>query len=915
MKLNVAVVPHTHWDREWYSPFQTFRMRLVKVLDSLLDILEEDPSYAHFLLDGQMAMVDDYLEIRPEAAARIHRLASAGRLSMGPWYILMDEFLVSAETIIRDLQLGMERASSFGGSMEVGYLPDMFGHVAQMPQILRLAGFTHAVVWRGVPSSIDRDAFWWEAPDGSEVRATYLVTGYSNGQAIPDDANALVSRVDAYLEEVGSFLTGDLLYMNGTDHQAPQPWLGRVVDEANSLETDLHFEVTSLTRYLQQATIEGLPRHQGELRSGARANLLMGVASNRVDVKQAAARTERALERRAEPFAALFAGPESWPGSLLDLAWLSVIRNAAHDSICACSVDEVVEAVIGRFAEARQIADGVAGGALEELSASMTTSGVFVVNPSQRARGGVVEALLRADLIPADAPVQVLDERGGTAGVLSLDSTTVRTVLAMLQGTQVGADTWVQDVTVTEGDEDIYITIALGPTERTDLPVEDIKRDIANRLDARPQATVNVRMDQPAMRRVLARVQGVEGFGWARLAPVQPVNPVSASWTSSAPSGATDHSGPAEDHAGPAEDHAGTLVISNGLVTLEMDATEMADGTFSMNGIPGYGRLVDGGDWGDSYNYSPPQTDHLVDHPETVEVTLLEAGPLRARASLKCLYRWPWRVDPATSTRSGWREVEVLTTLEMRADETLVRISTVFTNPCLDHRLRVHLPLPEPAGMSRAECAFAVVERPLAAEGRPDELGLPTFPSRRFVMAGGLCVAHEGLAEYELVEIEDRPEGRRAGAMALTLLRSTGMLSRLGMSYRPLPAGPLTPVEGLQMEGRRIEAHYALCHSCSDPYGMVDEAFLGLEVIESIGGGTRPDSGSALRVTGAEVSAVRRVPGGLEVRVFNPTPFPAEVSLGGRPTWLVDLRGRPLERSEGSFTLRPFGIATLRITG
>jgi hypothetical protein len=182
-------------------------------------------------------------------------------------------------------------------------------------------------------------------------------------------------------------------------------------------------------------------------------------------------------------------------------------------------------------------------------------------------------------------------------------------------------------------------------------------------------------------------------------------------------------------------------------------------------------------------------------------------------------------------------------------------------------------------------------------------------------MAGGLCVAHEGLAEYELVEIEDRPEGRRAGAMALTLLRSTGMLSRLGMSYRPLPAGPLTPVEGLQMEGRRIEAHYALCHSCSDPYGMVDEAFLGLEVIESIGGGTRPDSGSALRVTGAEVSAVRRVPGGLEVRVFNPTPFPAEVSLGGRPTWLVDLRGRPLERSEGSFTLRPFGIATLRITG
>ncbi|MGH9100202.1 MAG: alpha-mannosidase, partial [Acidimicrobiales bacterium] len=173
----VAIVPHTHWDREWYEPFQSFRLRLVDVVDQLVSLLESDPSYARFLLDGQMAALDDYLEIRPESTERIRNLASAGRLAIGPWYTLMDEFLVSPETIVRDLQLGVRRSAAFGGAMDVGYLPDMFGHVAQMPQILRLAGFEHAVVWRGVPSSITSTGFIWEAPDGSSVRAEYLPFG------------------------------------------------------------------------------------------------------------------------------------------------------------------------------------------------------------------------------------------------------------------------------------------------------------------------------------------------------------------------------------------------------------------------------------------------------------------------------------------------------------------------------------------------------------------------------------------------------------------------------------------------------------------------------------------------------------------------------------------------------------------
>jgi alpha-mannosidase len=287
-------------------------------------------------------------------------------------------------------------------------------------------------------------------------------------------------------------------------------------------------------------------------------------------------------------------------------------------------------------------------------------------------------------------------------------------------------------------------------------------------------------------------------------------------------------------------------------------------------------------------------------------------------AKVVSTYTWPDYIEGMSQTRVGERPVEVTTTLTLRADEPFVRVTTKFVNPSRDHRLRVHLPVVEPTDHSLAECAFTVVRRGLTAEGRADEFGLPTFPSRRFVSAGRLTVAHAGLLEYELVDLEPADAGEndevKARGTAITLLRSTGMLSRLGMAYRPLPAGPLTAVDGLQMVGKVIEAHYALQIDCDDPYALVDDAFLPLELIHGAGGGSQASNGSALRVEGAEVSAVRREAGALEVRVFNPTDSETTVTLPSRSGWLVDLRGRPLESFEGSFTLRANGIATLRIT-
>ena len=875
----VAIVPHTHWDREWYAPFQTFRLRLVELLDRFLPQLENDLSYARFLLDGQMAVVDDYLEVRPEAEPRLRRLAASGRLAMGPWYTLPDEFLVSGETHVRNLQMGLARAAAFGGAMDVGYLPDMFGHIAQMPQLLSQFGFDHAVVWRGVPRAVDRTAFWWRSPDGTAVRAQYLARGgYGNGAAIPDDAKALVRRVAAHEAELGPLLAGGLLFLNGTDHQVPQPWLGRVVAEANAIQDDYRFVVTSLEEYLNgpDAATEGLPSWTGEMRSGARANLLMGVASNRVDTKQQAARAERSLEQLAEPLCALFLPPESWPASLLDIAWREVVRNAAHDSICACSHDEVVAAVNHRYAEARQIAEGLAALALRELASTMAAEGPVVVNPSAHARGGVVEVVVPGDV--AVAGTQVLQAApGGPPESRRVRPSDVAALLGQIRGQRFDDTFFVTSLALSEDEGGPEIVVHLATTPGADSAVEEARRDLYARLGAGAHDWFRLRIHRPPVQRLLARVEPVAGYGWRAWGDDSVVT------------------------AGAVSVDAGTMTMTNGTTTVTVDRRT---GTFTVDGVAGLGRLVDGGDAGDTYNYCPPDRDRLVDEPDEVTVEVVEAGPVRAILDLTCTYSWPERLEDATGERVGTRSTAIGTRLELHAGARLVRVTTSFDNRSRDHRVRAWFPLPRPATTSRAECAFAVVERGLEAEGGPSETPLPTYPSRRFVCAGGLTVVHEGLLEYELVG--------GGTALALTLLRSTGWLSRGPMATRPEPAGPELALAGPQLLGP-VVVRYAVHVGDGDPYRLVDEAFLPLQVMTAPGGGSRPPSGTALEVEGAQVSALRRAPAGIELRVFNPSTDPTTVRLPGRRGWLVDLRGRPLEPFEESFEIGPWRIATARL--
>jgi len=908
--ITVAIVPHTHWDREWYEPFQTFRMRLVTLLDSLLAMLESDPSYARYLLDGQTVVIDDYLEIRPEQRATLQRLAAAGRISVGPWMVLMDEFMVSGETLIRDLQYGLARGSEFGGAMQVGYLPDMFGHVAQMPQLIRLAGMSHSVVWRGVPAVVAKSAFWWEAPDGSRVRAEYLWGSYSNGRDLPPDAKSLVARAVDYDHELGSARLGSMLVMNGTDHQMPQPWLGRVVAQANAHQDDYRFVITSLAEYLPRQPTDGLVTVAGELRSGARANLLMGVGSNRVDVHRACAAAERSLERRAEPLNALFVAAHRYPYALADVAWRNLVCNSAHDSSCACSVDEVVDQVLVRYREARQIGDGLTRDAVHALARQVDApSGTsVVVNPTAHARTGLVEVTLAGhgpvrviDPLGTERPTQIIGEFSGEVYATMVTGQKVRWVIDLIRGSEFGGRT-ITSYDITEPGDVHEITLQeAGPHD----PARDLSELRERLLELGTDGhTVRLGLLAAPLRRVLFDTGPIAGFGW--------------SWFTS------------QDVSTVPAPAAGTVwaderTLGNEYVRLDVDPTT---GTYSIEtdqGVraTGLGRLVDGGDGGDTYNYSPPTDDRVVDRPDTVRVTTLQRGPVRARIQVVADYRWPTEaigdLRSCHARSDDTVAVTVTTTLELRTGERFVRVTHDVDNRARDHRLRAHFPLPGRVDGSDAECAFAVVHRTLTAEGGAHEHGLATFPSRRFVDASdgsaGIALIHDGLLEYEVVD-----DGHE---LALTLLRSVGYLSRSEPALRPNPAGPTVPVAGAQLPGPQRATYAVLVHRgdwrTADCYASADAFLVPFERVRAAGTATpiRPPTGTALAVDGAEVSAVLRTPGGVIVRMFRTDPDPdlVRVDYDGTPArgWVIDLHGRPVAPFEGSVALRPWEICTVQL--
>jgi alpha-mannosidase len=896
----VHVVPHTHWDREWYRPFQSFRMQLVELVDQVLEMLATDPRFS-FTLDGQLATVDDYLAVRPEAEDRIREFVQAARLAIGPWQILMDEFLCSGETMIRNLEMGMRRAAKLGGAMQVGYLPDMFGHVAQMPQLLRGVGIETAVLWRGVPAAIDGHRFTWSAPDGSSVSTEYLAEGYGNAAHLFALPGRLTDKLPLLRDLLHPFFGDDpLLAMYGSDHTAPRRDLMAVVDELNEGAGGYQLQVDTLAEYVaatrdHRTTLEW----HGELRSSARANMLMGVNSARIDLKQATGRAERLLERYAEPMQALWGDPDAWPAAYLDLAWRRLIENSAHDSICGCSIDAVVSQVLVRYAEAEQIARGLADRAARRVAADVPGDGFAILNPSPAERSGLVELSLP---IPEDweavalelgdgrsVPTQELGRNERAVWTTEMSGREVSLIRRRIHGRELFGRHLVA-FSLDEPEKGRRLTLEVDDDPTGWFDVDDMLEALEIAAAAAPDARWRVRVLAVARRRLVASVP-VPGLGWAG------VRPVDAEITVDEPV------------------HAADDRMSNGLltVTLAPDGTlrlEAADGTV----LTGVGRLADGGDEGDSYNYAPPRVDTLIEVPIAIESALEEGGPLRGIIRVVRTYRWPLGTDDG-SRASTTADVRIDLTCELRAGEPFVRLGLAFDNPAADHRLRLHVPLAREAGASAAEGQFAVIERTAEQDAGHGEVPLPTYPARTFVSAGGAAVLSRHIVEYELLE------GRE---LAITVLRATGLISRNENALREEPAGPQIPTPQGQCRGPWQFELAVMPHSGAWSEAGVLAATERYRHDFLLAPGSAPTSAelpapsAGLELTGDGVtfSSLRRREGWLELRIACESAEPQEAIVRGSflEAREVDLRGESgVGLSVGGGLLRlPLGAWQIR---
>ena len=940
------LISHTHWDREWYRTYQQFRLDLVRTIDRVLDTLQSDPAFTHFLLDGQTIVLDDYLAMRPERADELRRLIGAGRIAVGPWYCHPDLFLVSGESIVRNLMLGTRMARSYGRSLMVGYIPDQFGHTGQMPQILRGAGIESAVLWRGVDARETRNESWWDAPDGSHVFLALLAQSYSNAQMLPLDPATLAARLRQLcaLLEPGATGSGVLL-MNGGDHQSIQSGLPEALAAANALlAPEWHVEQVGLEEAVTRLRDDGQPAGalRGELRSPATAHLLPGVLSARIPLKRRNVLAQLLLEREVEPYAAwaaLMGAP--YPLGELWEAWRLLLQNQPHDSICGCSIDQVHREMCTRYDGVEQIGEQLIARSLQSLLDHVETSlpadapprtvPLVVFNPgggprTERVRlsvqlPGVAAGYELVDAAGQSVPHRWLGEGGEPSTVMPVPRESIPApdvIMSQIEGNRV-MGMGLQELSTRMEPDGLHIEATVGSSgimSREDL--EATMWRVADVLAETNPAPLTVHIHHNAILDLELLARDVPAYGYATL------------WLR--PTDDTTRAA-GEPNAAPPDPYA----VENEFLLARADPITGALTVSDKRGGIEYGPcnvFVDGGDAGDSYTFAPPVLDTTIDHPAGPPVIEVTQDALGATLTVAHELVVPASLSEGRGARSSHTTaLHVTSTITLTHGCPRVDITTTVVNTAEDHRLRVRFRAPFAVNHVHAEGAFEVARRPmgaLAMEGTALEDPVADAPQHGFVLLHqerrGLAVANVGLPEYEAIAGQDG-----STTLTLTLLRCVGWLSRDDLPTRRGGAGPSLPVPEAQCPGTHTFT-YSLIPFEGDWHAAVGEARrfqVGLRALPAHpSGGDLPGSGNFLSVAapGVLVSAIKGAEDGdgIVARLYNVGDAPARGSLRlFRPVTRVErlnLDERRLETlhdgdplPEIPLELGPYKIETLRL--
>lgn len=889
MKPIYHIVSHSHWDREWYKPFEQFRAMLVNMIDDLLDLLDRDPEFASFTLDGQTSVIDDYLAVRPERREELRRHIQSGRIQTGPWYILPDEFLVSAESTVRNLLVGTRMARSLGGGMNVGYIPDSFGHIAMMPAILKGFGIDSALVYRGFGGEPDQTTseYRWVAPDGSKVLLIHLFRhGYSAGYFHQETEQEILERFKSLKSELDArATTPHRLMMNGGDHHWPDPKLPQTLKLLRS-HFDGEFLHSTVPAYVEAVKrhVNGLPEVHGEMRFGYRYAfaVLGGVSSSRMVLKQENWKSQLLMERYVEPLAAMgtLAGMRSQQ-PLVRQAWKNLLQNHPHDSICGCSIDSVHREMMTRFKAANEIGTSVMETAFQTLipyddRAFRDDERVFFFNPSPFERNGVslaeIKFYLQDIIVGLNPDVKVAPRLSPPAGFRLRDAQ--------------GAEVPCQVISRNEGYDITYTQFNYPKQTYADqwsllidaerVPPLGWKGYTVERTDTVPRYSSSLKVGKTFMENDFLRVE----------------------------------------------------VGTAGGVTLK---DKLNNAVYS-----GLNIFENSGDVGDEYNYSyPPKDKWVVSGKRRATVKVVERGPMRASIQVITVLHVPESAEPNRLARSAKTvPLKIISNLFLTYNARSLEIETTVDNKAKDHRFRVLFPTGIKTDTIQADSQFCVVERKQRKYRLKEftiEHPAAVAPMQRFVTVRnakkGLALFSYGMPEYEL-----KLDGR--GTIALTLLRCVGLLAGDNLITRPGgKSGWHNETPDAQCPGVHTFRYAVLPHRPEDADSMElineeSERFhLPFVSIRRKDGAGLPMTGSFLSFEPRQLvlSAVKEAEDGegTVVRVYNPT----DQEISGvlrfaqafREAWIAGLDEEKKERAvcpdahTVSFHLSRYGIMTVRV--
>lgn len=741
MKRKIHVIPHSHWDREWYFTTSRSKVYLMKDLGDVLNTLENDPEFKYFMVDAQGSLLDDYIKWRPQDKERISKLVNDGRLVIGPWYTQTDQLVISGESIVRNMYYGMKRCESFGKYMNVGYVPDSFGQSGNMPQIYRQFGIEDTLFWRGVSDDMVKHTDYnWRGDDGSVVFTTQIPFGYYIGGNIPEEPeeNEEFWQKECLEKAGGRSATRHIYFPNGFDQAPVRTNLPQLVKERNEKDPENEYVISCIEDYIKDVKSENpeLEEVQGELVIAKHMRIHKSIFSSRSDLKVMNTQIQNYVTNVMEPLLTIsYNLGNEYPHEAVAEIWKLLFENAAHDSIGSCISDTANEDVYVRYKQARDIAVN-----LVELHSRLIATNVkndadmtfTAINTLPQKRKDTV---IVKTYVPG-GKFAIIDEKGN-----DVDYTIIKS----------------RDLT----DYVLSQTIMLDPSRKFYVPDQVLEVTMAIKAN-----------DVPALGYVQYSIDTQK-----------------------------------DSH----KETADKEVLENKYYTIEVEENGSLTIVDKANNVTykNQGILVENGDDGDSFNYSPPRKDMEVFSNESKCTVKISGSDIYDQAEIHFDMVVPADLDERAE---GKVSVTMLVdmTVALRKDSKVIDFNVKVDNKGLSHRLCVLFDSQIVSAFNYADQQFGLIKRPNYYEKEMklymesmnnktekkagiqelanwandqstwQEPPISIEPTQSYVSLTdgktGIAVIPQGVREYEVLD---------DSKIRLTLFRTYGFMGKENLIYRP----------------------------------------------------------------------------------------------------------------------------------